>query len=279
MTIKDFRGRNAVVIGGGSGIGRGIALGLVAEGARVLVADIDRGSADKVCREIEQKGGKALAAQVDATDAKSLASLANKAAGELGKVHALIHMVGVISDAAACDAPDETWAWATEFNLMAAVRTVRAFLPLLRSHNEERHILITASTAGLKSTSPDQAGGLNIGVYTVSKHAMVGYGEMLRLELARENIGVSTLCPGIVRTNLDHTSAKNRPERYGGPIAHPKEPNISVRMDPEAVGPIVVRGIKANRPYVFTHPKMLEVIREHKFRPILDDFAFYAEGT
>jgi NAD(P)-dependent dehydrogenase (short-subunit alcohol dehydrogenase family) len=276
MGIDDFQGKNAVVVGGGSGIGRGIALGLAAEGARILVADIDLGSANAVRAEIEARGGKALAAQVDATNADSLAKLANQTSSELGKLHVLIHMIGVISDSAVSDSSDDTWAWATEFNLTAVVRSVRAFLPLLRAHDEGRHIVVTASTAGLMSIPPEKAGGLNIGVYTVMKHAMAAYGEMLRSELAPEGINVSTLCPGIVRTNLDETSAKNRPERFGGPMGHPKELTITTRMDPEACGPIVARGIKANRRYIFTHPAMLEVVQDYKFKPILEDFAFYS---
>lgn len=279
MGVGDLAGRGAVVVGGGSGIGRGIALSLSAEGARVLVADIDAKSADAVRDEIVKAGGDALAVQVDATDNESVRKVAAQAASELERLHVLVHTVGVISDAPVVNSSQETWAWATEFNLMAAVRLMDAFVPLLRAHDEERHVVVTASMAGFMSIPSDQAGGLNIGVYTVLKHAMVGYGEMLRLELAPEGIGVSTLCPGVVNTNLDATSAKNRPERFGGPMEAPKELDLPTRMQPEEVGPIVVRGIRANRPYIFTHPDLVEVVRARKVQPALDDFAFYEESA
>jgi short-subunit dehydrogenase len=98
---------------------------------------------------------------------------------------------------------------------------------------------------------------------------------MLRSELAAEGIDVSTLCPGVVNTNLDETSAKNRPARFGGPMPHPKELDLPVRMAPEAVGPIVIAGIRANRPYIFSHPSLVEMIERFKIEPVLRDFEFY----
>lgn len=279
MALTDFNGKNAVVVGGGSGIGRGIALALAKEGANVFVADIDGNTAAAVRAEIEADGGRAYSARVDATSDESLGELTRQAQAELGKIHLLVHMPGVISHASAAESSDDTWGWSLEFNLMAAVRDVRAFLPVLRSHDEERHIVITASTAGLMSIPPELAGGLDIGVYTVAKHATLAYGEMLRSELTREGIGVSTLCPGVVNTNLDATSAKNRPARFGGPLGHTKELDLPVRMAPEAVGPIVIRGIRADRPYIFTHPELLEMIQEYKIAPMLEDFAFFGPAA
>lgn len=276
--LTNFHGKNAVVVGGGSGIGRGIALALSKEGANVLVADIDGDTAAAVKAEIEAAGGTGLSARVDATSDGSLAALAATAQARMGDINLLVHTPGVISHASASQSSDDTWGWSIEFNLMAAVRDVRAFLPFLRSHDGDRHIVITASTAGLMSIPPELAGGLDIGVYTVSKHAALAYGEMLRSELTPEGINVSTLCPGVVNTNLDATSAKNRPARFGGPMGEPKELDLPERMAPEAVGPIVIRGIRANRAYIFTHPELLEMIQQFKIRPILEDFAFFDAG-
>ena len=118
--------------------------------------------------------------------------------------------------------------------------------------------MLTSSMAGLLALSPTMTGGVNTGLYTVMKHAMVGYSEMLRHELEPESIGVSVLCPGLVESNLGSTSAKHRPERFGGPMEDPQAGGS--RMPPgampnEAVGPIVVRGITANRAYIITHPE------------------------
>ena len=277
MTLKDLKGRGAVVMGGGSGMGRAIAHSLGVEGAHVLVADINEDKAAAVAEEVRQAGGNAFSTRADATDRSSLAAVAALAMEELGQVNLLVHMVGIISDAAVTTSSDDDWAWFMDFNLMAAVRSVEAFLPSLRT-TDEAHIMVTASMAGLSSIPVEMSGGLKIGLYTVSKHAALAFGEMLHHELAAEGIGVSVLCPGVVHTDLDANSANNRPARFGGPMPQPKELDIpvSARMKAEDVGPIVVRGILANRKYIFTHPHSVEMLQTFSIKPLLEDFKFAA---
>src|SRR5262252_5573755 len=96
--MDELQGRGAVVVGGGSGIGRGISMGLAAEGMKVLVADIDPESAAAVSDEVDFHGGDARSARVDATDTDSLAHLSDVAGAEIGKVHVLVNTVGVVAD-------------------------------------------------------------------------------------------------------------------------------------------------------------------------------------
>ena len=278
--MEELAGKGAVCVGGGSGIGRGIALGLGAEGVRVLVADIDLVGADRVRDEIVAAGGEAQSAQVDATSNDSLAELARTAADLIGNVHVLIQTVGVVANTPLADATEQEWGWFTEFHLMSAVRTVNAFVPGFRAHGEGAHIVLTSSMAGLLALSPQMTGGVNTGLYTVMKHALVGYGEMLRYELAPEGIGVSVLCPGMVESNLATTSARNRPEQYGGAFADPMEGRGMPpgAMPNEQVGPIVVRAIRANRAYILTHPETRPLV-ERRQQLLLDDYTFAAEGT
>lgn len=278
MALNTLEGRNIVLVGGGNGIGRGIALALADEHSRLLISDLSGSAADSVRDEINKNGGEAFSTQVDATDDQSLAAAAAEAQSKLGSVHALVHTVGIMSDSSAISASDDDWAWHVDLNLMAAVRAVRTFLPLLRANGEGGHIVITASMAGVLSYPAALTGGLNIGVYTVLKHAVYGYGEALRNELAPEGIEVSVLCPGVVRTNLDENSASNRPARFGGPLPKPKDLDIPVRMEPEQVGRIVVRGIQENRRNIFTHPQAAELVRDGRIQPMVDDFAFWAEN-
>lgn len=274
--MENLEGRGAVVVGGGGGIGRGIALALAAEGTRVLVADLDAGSAEGVRDEITAAGGEAHARQVDATDPASLEWLAADAAKSLGQVHLLVNTVGVITDAGVTTADEDVWRWFIELHLMSLVHVVNAFLPVLRASDDEAHIVITSSISGLLALPPSQTGGLNTGVYRVLKHAVVGYGAMLRQEVAPDGIGVSVLCPGLVDTNLDANSARRRPDRFGGPAPEPRELEVSnlVSMKPENVGPIVVKGVKADRLYIFTHPEFVKPMRRHQ-EQVLDDFAFF----
>ena len=176
------------------------------------------------------------------------------------------------------EATEAEWSWFFEFNVMAHVRANNVFLPHLRAHGEPAHIMNTSSMAGLLALGPQLVGGFNNGLYTTTKHALIGYCDMLRMELAPEGIGVSVLCPGLVAGNLTATSSRNRPERFGGPMANPREgaPVNPHAMPNEQVGPIVARAIAANRFYIFTHADSSMVEARH--RQVLDDFTFLRDA-
>ena len=268
--------RTGVVIGGGGGIGRGISLGLAAAGMNVVVADIELDSATRVADEITAAGNRAVARQVDATNTESLTSLAQEAVTTFGAVHVLSNNVGVILNRRLDEATEAEWAWFFEFNVMAIVRGNNAFLPFLRAHGDEAHIVNTSSMAGLLALAPTLVGGYFNGLYTTTKHALIGYCDMLRMELAPEHIGVSVLCPGLVAGNLSSTAARNRPDRFGGPMADPRAgaaPNPAAMANDE-VGPIVVDGIRANRFYIFTHPDSDAMVRDRQ-QQVQADFDFY----
>jgi NAD(P)-dependent dehydrogenase (short-subunit alcohol dehydrogenase family) len=265
----ELAGKTAVVIGGGGGIGRGVCLGLAAAGMRVVVADLESASAQRVAAEVRDAGGTAVATAVDAT------TLAGKAIDEFGAVHVLANLVGVITNRRLDEASEAEWAWFFEFNVMSHVRANNVFLPYLRAHGEPAHIMNTSSMAGLLALGPAMVGGFNNGLYTTTKHALIGYCDMLRMELEPEGIGVSVLCPGLVAGNLTATSARNRPERFGGPVANPREgaaPNPAAMRNDE-VGPIVARAIAANRFYVFTHHDAHHLV-DRRHAQVMADFDF-----
>ena len=281
--MHDLRGRVAVVTGGGSGIGRGIALGLAAEGMTVAVADLQRASAEKLAAEIRSAGGRALALGVDVTSVESLAAAAKEVVAQAGGVNLLCANAGVLARIAPlADHSIEDWEYTLSVNVMGVVKTVAAFLPALRKSAPDAHILNTASLGGL--TADVRA---PLGAYIASKYSCVGYCEMLRHELAGEGIGVSVLCPGVVASNLTTTSAENRPGAFGEQADPQLDPaggaagvSASLRavqaMPAEEVGPVVIRAIRANRLHVLTHPKARPLL-EGRFRALLDDFAFAAE--
>ncbi len=277
--MNDLKGRVAVVTGGGSGIGRGIALTLGAEGMKVAVADIERTSADAVAAEIESAGGRAIAIGVDVTSVGSLAEAAGEIATRIGAVSLLCANAGVLARIGSLE--EHTvgdWEYTLSVNVLGIVKTVGAFLPALRTNAPDAHIVTTASLGGLVSDVRAP-----IGAYIASKYACVGYSEMLRTELAAQGIGVSVLCPGVVASNLIYTSADNRPDafgeqvRLGAPGGTPPPPPPAVAMPAEDVGPIVIRAIRANRFLVLTHPRTKPLV-EDRFRAMLADFDFAAGG-
>lgn len=272
----ELEGGTAVVIGGGSGIGRGIALGLANNRMNVLVADIDAASAERVAEELRVTGVSAEAHEVDGTNPASLATLAEAASSAMGRVDVLSNNVGVVIDKPLTECTDDDWAWGIEFNLLSIIRGVQAFLPHLRRNEHGGHIVNTASLAGVLALPTSPTLPVHLGIYTATKHAIVAYSEMLRGELAAERIGVSVLCPGMVRSNLSRTTARHRPERYGGPLPDPgpTAPQVdSMMMPAEEVGPIVASAIRANRLHIFTHPEARPMV-EARQQAMLDDFSF-----
>ena len=278
--MRDLAGKTAAVLGGGSGIGMGVALGLAAEGVNVMVADIEPEAASAVSLRIQEGGGRARSLRTDGTDPDSLAEMVDCAVSEFGGLHVLSNNVGVILDRPLDRCTRADWDWIVEFNFYSIVRGVEAVLPRLREQGEGGHIVNTASIAAVLALPKSELIPAHIGAYTATKHAILGYSEILRGELAPEGIGVSVLCPDRVRSNLSATAARNRPERHGGPLPAPPEPAGEMQeriMPPEQVGPIVVRGILADRLHIFTHPESVRMVEERQ-RRMLEDFAFFAEG-
>ncbi len=280
--MDDLTGRVAVVTGGGSGIGRGLSLGLAAEGMTVAIADVRAASAESVVAEVESAGGRAFAVGVDVTSAPSLAAAAEEIVGRAGGVNLLCANAGVLARIGPLDAHTALdWEYTLSVNVLGVVKTVDAFLPALRASAPDAHILTTASLGGLVTEVRAP-----IGAYTASKYACVGYSEMLRAELAGHGIGVSVLCPGVVASNLMGTSAENRPDAFGEQAAPQLTPErggddaarlAGFAMAAEDVAPIVVRAIRANRLHVITHPQTRRLV-EDRFRALLEDFDFADSG-
>jgi NAD(P)-dependent dehydrogenase (short-subunit alcohol dehydrogenase family) len=276
--MKELAGRVAVVTGGGSGIGRGMALGLADEGMRVAILDVNAGAASSVAEEIVGRGGEARAIVTDVTSSESLASATQQVVASFGGVNVLCANAGVMLPIGPLTEKTESdWEYVFSVNMHGVVKTVDTFLPHLREA-DEAHVVNTASLGGIVSVPQ-----FPIGVYIASKYACVGYSECLRYELGQEGIGVSVLCPGIVRSELYRTSAAQRPDRYGGPVKVTPPgggggPGVGpIAMPAEEVGPIVVRAIRENRLHIFTHPNGLAVA-EARFAEIRADFEAEAKA-
>jgi NAD(P)-dependent dehydrogenase (short-subunit alcohol dehydrogenase family) len=263
--MEDLAGRVAVVTGGASGIGRGLCQHFAQVGLRVVVADIDGAGAEKVASELRERGATALAAAVDVAAPDSLEALADRSFRELGGVHVLCNNAGVIVGGTLQEATAEDWQWMLSVNLGGVINGCRAFLPRLVDQGQGGHIVNTASVGGFISAP-------GLGIYCTTKFAVVGFSDALRLEVAAHGIGVSVLCPGGVRTNLIEAD-RNRPEalaRTGG-RAEVLRAAVEAGIDPVEVGEHVVRGIRTNAPYIFTHPDYRETF-ESRFRSVVAAF-------
>ena len=244
----------SVVTGGASGIGRALAEGLAAEGAAVVVADVDEPGLAETVKRLEARGGRALAVRTDVSDRAQVQALADRAFSAFGRVHVLCNNAGVALWGGLETATYNDWRWALGVNLWSVIHGLEAFLPRMIAQREGGHVLNTASMAGLIASQ-------GLGVYNTTKYAVVGLSETLVKDLRPHGIGVTVLCPMGVATQI-RASERNRPAclRNEASAIEPVE-LIGRTLDPETVAAMAIAAIKDNRLYVITHEESLEPLR------------------
>ncbi len=254
--LPELSGKVAVVTGGASGIGKGIATQLAAEGMRVIIADIEQAALDKTASELG-----AIGIRADVSDVDSVRALAKEATNRFGTVHVVCNNAGIGPMAAIADLTMDDWHWMLGVNLYGVIHGVQTFLPILSANPDGGHIVNTASMAGLVAHA-------RLGAYAVAKYGVVALTEVLAEELAAAGsaVGVSVLCPGTVHTNIGRSS-RNRPARLAdGALADidiELEDNPVYRwINPEDAGAVVVRAIKRGDLYALTHPDWYPMVEQ-----------------
>jgi NAD(P)-dependent dehydrogenase (short-subunit alcohol dehydrogenase family) len=251
--MQDLKGRAAVVTGAGEGIGAAIARALAAEGVHVVVADIDERAAASVAAELKGTGVRSLAVPCDVADRRAVQNLADRAWDTFGHIDIVVNNAGVLPPIKRLVDIDERDArWVLEVNVLGVWNGCSVFGRRLIDQGTPAHIVNTGSENSLGM--PHTGAGL----YTASKHAVLGLSDVLRNELP-DHIGVSVLCPGMVATRLS-ASTRNRPERHGGASTKVSAPLPG--MDPAEVGRRAVEGIKSGDFYIVTHPPVIELAEE-----------------
>jgi NAD(P)-dependent dehydrogenase (short-subunit alcohol dehydrogenase family) len=259
----DFEGRVAVVTGGGNGIGSGICRALAAEGVRVAVSDVDESAASRVATSIRDGGGTAIAVRTDVSRRAEVEALAATTRSELGGVDIVCNNAGVLVGGPMLETTEDDWQWLLSVNLMGVVHGCQVFAPILLERGQG-HIVNTASVGGFLSFP-------TLATYCTSKFAVIGFSEALQLELVPKGVGVSILCPGKVHSNLDNAD-QLRPERFANAGGTSKElGDLTDGMEPIEVGRHVIRGIRSNANYIFTHAHFQELFQQ-KFTNILEAF-------
>ena len=265
--MKDVAGKVAFVTGGASGMGLAMVRSFAAAGMKVVAADIEQSALDRVAEEFANSNGQVLTRHLDVTDRNAVESAADAAEAAFGKVHVLCNNAGVAVGGNVDEMSYADWDWVLGVNLTGVVNGVQSFLGRIERHGEGGHIVNTASMAGHLPVP-------GLSVYNTSKFAVVGLSETMRLDLAPKGIGVSVLCPGVVRTNI-FDSGRNRPAGLRG--AHDTASALLTSNVPEAeratklahimesaldaavVGDMVLHAIQHDELYVFTHPEIREV--------------------
>ncbi len=262
--MKDFRDKVAVVTGGGSGIGLGIARALAGEGAQVVIADLDEAAAKRAADELRGTGVRSLAVATDVRRSESVEALVATVKQEMGGVDLLFNNAGVYLGGPMRRVTEDDWRFVLDVNLDGVFRVGQAFTKLLLEQGRGGYIVNTASVGGFLSYGAGVA-------YTVSKYGVVAYSEALRVDLEPEGIGVSTLCPGPIDTNLPASDRiRGAAERAGG-FSEALSPLTRGGMQPDQVGPIVLAGIRNQLPYIFTHDDLREAFAK-RFETVMTCF-------
>ncbi len=272
--MTEISGRVALVTGGGSGIGRALALALATEGASVVIADILADTAEVVANDIKKAGGNAVAVACDVSDRTSVQRMRTEATAAFGRpVSLLFANAGATSFERLTDMSENDIDWIIQVNLMGVTNCLTAFYPDMIAAREG-HLFATASMAGLlPGWVPYHA------PYSAAKLGVVGMMLNLRIEAAEFGVGCTVLCPGGVQSGMKANNARYRPARFGGPgegevkvpdgfFAHA---NLKFRP-PEGVAQMVLQAIRNNRPMVVTDGTMRDVFMDTYVKVALEAF-------
>jgi NAD(P)-dependent dehydrogenase (short-subunit alcohol dehydrogenase family) len=208
--MGEYTGRIAVVTGAGSGLGAAMVERFADAGAAVVLLDIDGARVEAKAAALRARGINALGMRADVADKASLAAAADAVRSQFGACQILCANVGVQQFGAIDKLTENDWAWVMNVNVLGMISTVSAFMPLLRARADagQRHVVLTASASYFQPA-------VRMGAYIVSKYAVVGYGEVLRRELAEEDINVALLFPAGMHTRHLESSRAARPEALG----------------------------------------------------------------
>ncbi|MEC7138721.1 MAG: SDR family NAD(P)-dependent oxidoreductase [Pseudomonadota bacterium] len=254
--MREFSGRTAVITGGASGIGLGMARSFAKRGMQLVLADLDEKLLLAAEQEFAQAGVAVECRLCDASKLEDIEGLAKATMDRFGGVHVVCSNAGVGIPTSARNLKLSDWEWIINVDLWGPIYTVKTFLPLIEAQGEG-HINATSSMAGLISSQM-------MGAYNVAKHGVVALMAATERELRAKKSAVraSVLCPGPINTNISRHSVDYRP---GG--AKPKTDNetagklvgniqaaLEQGMQPDEVGELVLSAIEDEKFWILTHP-------------------------
>ena len=248
--MQRIEGRIAVVTGAASGIGLGVTERFLREGMKVVMADVEKGSLDREVARLRAAGGDVLPVVCDVRDSDAVFDLAKQTLAHYGAVHVVFNNAGVGPAGPMLETTPADWRWIVDVNVLGVAYGVMAFGPILKKQGEG-HIINTASEAGHVTSAM-------LGMYSATKHAVVGLSESLYRELEGSGVSVHCLCPNLVRTKIFH-SERNRDD--GAPMtptqtatmAPLREAISAMGIPPEKVAGDIVDAMRADRFWIFTH--------------------------
>ena len=267
--ITNFAGKTAVLTGAGSGFGLECARIGAKLGMNLVLVDVQQDALDAAAQELESAGVQVLAMKVDVSSASQMEALGAAVLARFGAPHFVFNNAGVGSGGLIWENSVKDWEWVLGVNVMGVVHGVRVFTPMMlaAAKNDplwKGHIVNTASMAGLLNPP-------NMGVYNVSKHAVVSLSETLYqdLSLVTDQISASVLCPFFVATGIGR-SHRNRPT--GLDAEKPTKSQLiqqamtgkavdSGKVSAADVAQLVFDAMASRQFYIYSHPKAIKSVQ------------------
>ena len=269
--IKNFKNKTAVLTGAGSGFGLECARIGAKLGMHLVLADVQQDALDSAVAECTALGAQALGFKLDVSKADQVEALGKATVERFGAPHFVFNNAGVGAGGLIWEHTLKDWEWVVGVNIMGVAHGVRVFTPMMleaakKDPSYQGHIVNTASMAGLLNAP-------NMGVYNVSKHAVVALSETLYqdLHLVTDQVSASVLCPFFVPTGISQ-SHRNRPEEFKQRGVRPtKSQLIGQAMSDKAVGSgkvsaadvaqMVFDAVAQDRFYIYSHPKAINSVQ------------------
>ncbi len=275
--MQDFQGKVAVITGGGSGLGRELALSCAARGMHLVLGDVDENGMQETLRLVAEAhpATESATMKLDVSKLEQVEALAELCKSRFGAAHLVFNNAGVSVGGPAWENTVADWEWVMGVNLYGVVWGVKVFTPMLIEQGEG-HIINTASAAGWLN-------GPSMAVYNVTKHSVVALSETLALDLrdVDSKVGVTCLCPAFFPTAI-HESARNRPEDKADTVEPSdimlkrtemiKQAVTKGKIQASDIAEMTLKAVENDQFYVFPHRKIKDLI---KMRAAAAD----AEGT
>jgi NAD(P)-dependent dehydrogenase (short-subunit alcohol dehydrogenase family) len=276
--MKQFEGKVAVITGGASGFGKEFARIGAQLGMKLVLADVQEDALDTTVAEFKAQGVQVIGLRTDVSKAEQVQALADATMTAFGEVHLLFNNAGVGAGGLLWENTEKDWDWVLGVNLYGVIHGVRIFTPLMlaaaqKDPSFQGHIVNTASMAGLLNPPA-------MGVYNVSKHAVVSLSESLyqELSLVTEQVHCSVLCPYFVPTGISQ-SQRNRPAGLSNDAPPTRSQMVSQALSDKAVNSgkvtaadvaqMTFDAIRDESFYIYSHPQALATVR-HRMEDIVN---------
>lgn len=264
MRVDKLKGRWVLVTGAGAGIGRAIALDAAGRGANVAICDIDPERLEETKALLAEYQVSVLSAVVDVSKRAQVQKFAARVHEETPSLDILINNAGVVIAADILDTTAKDWQFIIGVNLMGVIHFCDAFCPAMIARNRGGHVVNIASMEGFAAME-------GFGAYSTTKFAVVGYSDSLRQELSRHRIGVSVVCPGVVRTSLT-ADMRSHGDYEDGISERIHKQHEKSSFGPEKVAAAVFSAVRFNTPLRPVAPESWITYYSNRISPRLTSF-------